>query len=146
MLFSGGEAIANHSMRTLLMEEGASGLLENKTQELAAHIDAAGRAICLEYSTPSAVYRLSGGPIESSVLVTVFRVRELAKHAPLRTRFGLTTREAEIAHMLAAGKSNSEIAEALRISPHTARHHTGSVMAKLGLPSRARVAGLLTQP
>jgi DNA-binding CsgD family transcriptional regulator len=43
-----------------------------------------------------------------------------------------------VAAMLAQGRSNSAIAAALRISTHTARHHTQRVLAKLGVHSRAQ--------
>lgn len=51
----------------------------------------------------------------------------------------LTAREREIVCLLASRATNNEIAEELGISRHTARHHTQSVLAKLGLKSRARV-------
>lgn len=64
----------------------------------------------------------------------------------LELQFGLTTREVEVAHMLAEGCSNAGIAERLSISPHTVRHHTQRVLAKLGVHSRAaagaRVRGM----
>lgn len=54
----------------------------------------------------------------------------------LRQRFGLSGRQAEVALCLADRLSNREIAETLGISPHTARHHSEMVMAKLGVTSR----------
>jgi DNA-binding NarL/FixJ family response regulator len=55
----------------------------------------------------------------------------------LRNRYGLTRREAEVAMLLAKGRSNSAIAAELRISAHTARHHTQRILAKLEVHSRA---------
>lgn len=63
--------------------------------------------------------------------------------APLADRFGLTSRELEVTRLLAAGRSNAAIATALNISPHTARHHTQHVLAKLGCHARAEVAALV---
>lgn len=63
--------------------------------------------------------------------------------APLRKRFGLTDRELDVTNLLSAGKSNADIARALGISPFTARHHTESVLAKLGVRSRAEVPRLV---
>jgi DNA-binding CsgD family transcriptional regulator len=63
----------------------------------------------------------------------------------LRTRYRLTPRESKVAHLLALRKSNAEIAGELEISPHTARHHTESVFAKLGVHSRVEAARLLTR-
>lgn len=55
----------------------------------------------------------------------------------LQARYGLTRREVEVAMLIAKGRSNSAIAEELRISAHTARHHTQRILAKLGVHSRA---------
>jgi non-specific serine/threonine protein kinase len=52
----------------------------------------------------------------------------------------LSRRETEVLRLLADGKSNQEIAAALFISPHTAAHHVGSILNKLGLDSRAAAA------
>jgi DNA-binding CsgD family transcriptional regulator len=52
----------------------------------------------------------------------------------------LTQRETEVMALLAAGCSNAEIAERLCISPRTAEHHVASILAKLGLRSRAEAA------
>ena len=53
--------------------------------------------------------------------------------------FSLTAREARVAGLLAERRSNREIADALGISAHTARHHTERVLSKLGVHSRAGV-------
>jgi DNA-binding CsgD family transcriptional regulator len=57
--------------------------------------------------------------------------------------FGFTLREAEVALLLAAGHSNADIARLLDISPHTARHHTQHVFAKLGVRSRAEAGAVI---
>jgi DNA-binding CsgD family transcriptional regulator len=56
---------------------------------------------------------------------------------------GLTPREAEVADLLARGLSNAAVARRLDISPHTARHHTQRVLAKLGVHSRAEATARL---
>lgn len=63
----------------------------------------------------------------------------------LRQRFRLTRKEARVAELLAAHKSNAQIATALFISSHTARHHTQSVLGKLGVSSRRDVADVLSR-
>lgn len=51
-------------------------------------------------------------------------------------RHGLTARELEVLRLVAAGKSNREIARALVISEHTVARHLQNVFAKLGVSSR----------
>jgi putative flavoprotein involved in K+ transport len=49
---------------------------------------------------------------------------------------GLTSREVEVVRLVAAGKSNREIASALAISEHTVARHVQNILGKLHLPSR----------
>ena len=53
---------------------------------------------------------------------------------------GLTTRELEIARLIARGLSNRGIADELTISPATAARHVANIFGKLGFSSRAQVA------
>ncbi|GLC25665.1 helix-turn-helix transcriptional regulator [Roseisolibacter agri] len=55
----------------------------------------------------------------------------------------LTPREAEVARLLARRATNTEVAAALGVSPHTARHHAQRVLEKLGLRSRRELGALL---
>jgi DNA-binding CsgD family transcriptional regulator len=50
---------------------------------------------------------------------------------------GLTAREREVLTLVARGRSNRAIATELVISERTAATHVGSILAKLGVPSRA---------
>jgi DNA-binding NarL/FixJ family response regulator len=52
----------------------------------------------------------------------------------------LTTREREVAALLAEGLSNAELARRLYISPTTAAVHVSNILMKLGMSSRAEVA------
>ncbi|HET8628055.1 MAG TPA: LuxR C-terminal-related transcriptional regulator, partial [Thermomicrobiales bacterium] len=53
---------------------------------------------------------------------------------------GLSPREVEVLRLLAAGRSDREIAAALFISPHTASRHVHNLLGKLGVESRAAAA------
>jgi DNA-binding CsgD family transcriptional regulator len=78
------------------------------------------------------------------VVVCVERAgREVPPPALLAARFGLTKRETDVTHLLMQGRSNADIAAALGVSEHTARHHTERVMVKLGVHSRAQVGPAL---
>lgn len=52
----------------------------------------------------------------------------------------LTSREREVLRLVAAGRSNQEIAGELFISPHTAANHVANIMNKLGVDSRTAAA------
>ena len=53
---------------------------------------------------------------------------------------GLTPREVDVLRLIAAGRSNAEIGEALFISPFTAKTHVSNLLAKLGVETRAAAA------
>ncbi len=53
---------------------------------------------------------------------------------------GLTAREREVAALIAQGKSNREIAEALVVGERTVEAHVGNILSKLGFTSRAQIA------
>jgi DNA-binding NarL/FixJ family response regulator len=67
------------------------------------------------------------------------RTRSWPRHSG-ESAGALTCREEEVLSLLAEGLSNAGIAARLVISPRTAEHHVGNVLAKLGLSSRAQVA------
>jgi len=80
-----------------------------------------------------------------AVLVTIRpATNHLPTQASLMRRFGMTAREADVALLLAQGKRNTAIAEALKISPHTARHHTENVLTKLDVHARSEVSRAIT--
>ncbi len=53
---------------------------------------------------------------------------------------GLTTREREVAVLIARGKTNREIADTLVVSHRTVETHVSTILSKLGVPSRSRIA------
>lgn len=83
--------------------------------------------------------------VPGTVLVAVDAERALPAADALPASLGLTRREADVARLLAQRLSNAEVAAALGVSAHTARHHTERVMHKLGVTSRAEVAARLRE-
>src|SRR5207249_808819 len=57
-------------------------------------------------------------------------------------QLGLTTREQEVLALVAAGRTNREIAQALFITPKTATVHVSHILAKLGVRSRVEAAAV----
>jgi pimeloyl-ACP methyl ester carboxylesterase/DNA-binding CsgD family transcriptional regulator len=53
---------------------------------------------------------------------------------------GVSPREADVLRLIAAGKSNRQIAEALTISVHTADRHVRNILIKIGAANRAEAA------
>lgn len=84
----------------------------------------------------------AGTPTTVVVVVTPFRPR-LPSAAELRRRFGLTPREVDVALLLAARRSNKEIARKLCIAQKTGLRHTERVLAKLNAGSRLDVGRIL---
>jgi predicted ATPase/DNA-binding CsgD family transcriptional regulator len=69
------------------------------------------------------------------------RVRPLSPNRAAKQAFGgLTAREHEVATLIAQGKSNREIADALVVSYRTVETHVGTILSKLSLTSRAQIA------
>ncbi len=56
--------------------------------------------------------------------------------------FGLTRREQDVLRLVAAGRTNRQIAEELFISPKTASVHVSHILAKLGVAGRGEAAAL----
>ncbi len=53
---------------------------------------------------------------------------------------GLTARELEVLALVAQGKSNQEIADALGLSRRTVERHVGDILSRLGVSSRSAAA------
>ena len=93
-------------------------------------------------------FRIRGGCVGmdlwatgGSLVVTVEAVTgdRLPEAEGVAQRFGLTPREAELAMLLAEGRSNDDIAAELFLSPHTVRNYTRRVLRKLRVSNRAQV-------
>ena len=98
-------------------------------------------------------YRLEGRRLQtladSTGPILLVHVEPLPAELPpaevLQKRFGLTRKEACVARLIAEDQTNEEIATELSISPHTARHHTERVLAKLDVRSRTKVRNALVK-
>ena len=64
------------------------------------------------------------------------RIASLLEEGAPADRHGLSPREVEVLRLVAAGKSNREIAATLTISEHTVARHLQNIFAKLGVSSR----------
>lgn len=97
------------------------------------------------------VYRLRGSIVgeqllgaEPAVLVTMSAsAAEPLSDETLHGEYGLTTREIQVARLIAEGLSNNEIADRLGVRFFTARNHVERTLAKLRVTSRHRVGPLL---
>ncbi|MGH8896461.1 MAG: helix-turn-helix transcriptional regulator [Egibacteraceae bacterium] len=72
------------------------------------------------------------------------RVRRSRNGAGAAGVESLTARELEVVELVATGKTNRAIAAALYISEKTVETHLSHVFTKLGVSSRAAVAGIIT--
>ncbi|MFI7027986.1 ATP-binding protein [Microbispora rosea] len=94
------------------------------------------RAFQTEFSRGAALTRE-----EALVCALLERVPAVREPAPFEGRIApLTRRETEIAHLVAEGLSNKDIAGRLVISQRTAEGHIEHILDKLGFKSRAQVA------
>ena len=60
------------------------------------------------------------------------------------SELGLTTREGEVLSWLSKGKTNSDIAQILGLSPRTVDKHLEQIYAKLGVENRTAAAAIAT--
>ncbi|MGE3270729.1 MAG: LuxR C-terminal-related transcriptional regulator [Chloroflexota bacterium] len=67
-----------------------------------------------------------------------------ARRGPADAKSPLTAREHEVAALVAQGRTNRQIAEALVITERTAETHVRNIREKLGFTSRAQIAAWVT--
>ncbi len=79
--------------------------------------------------------------LDPAITQRVFeRVRESTRQAASQAFSDLTHQEMRILALIAEGKSNREIAEAIFLSEKTVRNYVSSILSKLNLSSRAEAA------
>ena len=88
--------------------------------------------------------RLAGLPPMG--IVTIRLNAAVPDEESLRTRFGLSRREAEVAMLLAERRTDAEIAAALGISWHTVRSHVEQIFLALRCHTRRDAAARLNAP
>jgi DNA-binding NarL/FixJ family response regulator len=74
-------------------------------------------------------------PAMTERIVSLIRSRAKSEESPVDK---LTDRESDILRLLAAGLSNGEIGDALRIAEGTVKNHVSSILGKLGVRDRTR--------
>ncbi len=114
---------------------GASGYL-TKDCTLAEVIDAVRGVARGDVLVPPAML----GPLLSDLLV-----RKKSHDEALLRLSRLSTRERQVLALVARSKKTAEIADALVISPETARTHVQNILTKLGVHSRLEAASFVIE-
>ncbi|WP_328432131.1 MULTISPECIES: helix-turn-helix transcriptional regulator [unclassified Streptomyces] len=91
---------------------------------------------------------LGARPLSDTVALLAQRARLGLGRVPARRpadpaeALGLTSRERDVLRLVAAGRTNRQIAEELFISPKTASVHVSNILAKLGVSGRGEAAAV----
>ena len=132
------DAVARFATLGFPFEEALARLEIARVQAAAGSPLAVGSA-----RTALATFERLGARSEADRAAALLRDLGVAGRGATRgDRDELTAREREVLQLVAAGLTNAAIAERLVISPKTAEHHVGRVLAKLGARSRAEAAAL----
>ncbi len=120
----GGERVATAWAATRMEYEHTLALVRANLTTTEFQVEqVAGRA----FSIDEAVFYAQRLPFEESA--------RTARRKPV----ALTTREREVASLIAFGKSNREIAEELVVSKRTVESHIANILSKLGFTNRAQI-------
>ena len=121
-------------------------------EEVLAALSAGANAYCLKEITSSrlievvkSVYEGAAwlDPAIAGIAMEMFsnsNVRSRSSSASNRSDLQLTERESQVLALLVEGKSNSEIADCLSVSVHTAKAHVCSILQKLSVHDRVQAA------
>jgi DNA-binding CsgD family transcriptional regulator len=154
----------NAALRRLLAEDPARTRLQSELDDVRGRLCTSGNgkgsdasvrsSLARSVRTAHATYEVRGTVLRvhspSSAASLVVLILERFEASPLSDDVlcgihRLTVREAQVARLLAAGKTNAEIAIEMLIRPKTAHHYTERVLLKLGVHHRAAVAAKLLQ-
>jgi DNA-binding NarL/FixJ family response regulator len=125
-------ALQERDVMARAIEAGASGLLP-KTHAGDDLIDVIKRIASGETLLPSE---------DLNAVMTSLRQARSARSEAQATLGNLTSREIQVLQAMADGKSNTEVADALFISPVTVQGHMRRVLRKLGVRSRLEAVAL----
>jgi non-specific serine/threonine protein kinase len=106
---------------------------ERSTYDLAAQTAQAGLSLEVFAACWAAGRALATSQAVEEALATM---PEVPGARTVGTDNGLTSRELEVLRLLAQGRTDREIAEALYVSLRTAHGHVGNILAKLGVNTR----------
>ncbi|MFC6061346.1 LuxR C-terminal-related transcriptional regulator, partial [Streptomyces ochraceiscleroticus] len=100
-------------------------------------------------SAPALTGPVRAGPAGDRTAETTVATADATTGATADTRtgatadsLGLTPREQDVLRLVAVGRSNRQIADALFISPKTASVHVSNILAKLGVSGRGEAGAL----
>ena len=115
---------------------------------IAPSTDAGGVRRALDAGADGLVFE---SELETSLIPSMAAVAAGQTAVPRRVRGGLhkpafSNRERQVLDHVAAGLTNSEIAESLFLSESTVKSHLSSAFAKLGVRSRREAAALVLDP
>jgi DNA-binding CsgD family transcriptional regulator len=141
-------AMADHARGAVLLAEGdARGAIDplRRGQQVWQRVGAPYLSARIRVLIARAVQALGdadGAALEREAAKKIFTqlgaAHDLDTTAPAaRPTHGLSARELEVLRLVAAGKSNKEIAQALFLSVKTVDRHVSNIFVKLEVPSRA---------
>jgi DNA-binding CsgD family transcriptional regulator len=113
--------------------------------------DRASDAVSALQSAATIADALGAAPLQAEIaalskrarlVITVTAPDDDGAPADAAERLGLTARETEVLRLVAEGRSNGEIADALFISRKTASVHVSNILAKLGVARRTDAAAI----
>ena len=70
--------------------------------------------------------------------------RREGSHSEVADRYGLTERQRDVLAMMAEGRTNYDIAQALGLSLEGAKYHVSEILGKLGVDSREEAVAIAT--
>jgi DNA-binding CsgD family transcriptional regulator len=124
---------------TLLLSASAGAWpsgVEQGSRQLAALIP--NSRLVLFDDAGAGIFAPEGGTPAAIPVIEAFLAEVVPLARPLGVGEGLSLRELEVLRLVAAGKSNQEIADELVISRNTVRRHVSHIFDKTGVANRAQ--------